>query len=584
MKRGAFFDRSELTRHLWSFRREFLWVGFFSMIANLLLLTPTLYMLQLYDRVLKGRSELTLIVVTLLMVFFYAIMVVAEWLRSRLLVRGGVRMDEAMNSMVFNSSFEKNLKQAGASPAEALGDLSAIRQFLTGNGIFAFFDTPWTPIYIAVIFLLHPFLGSISILFCIIQLLVAWVNHKATVNDIERSQKAGSESNAWLMGKLRNIEPVHAMGMTGVLREQWLQKHDHAMAHHGDMLHKQHRQQAFSKFVRYCMQSLTLGAGALMVIDGKMTASGMIAANVLMARALQPLDLLIVVWKPFIQARDAFFRLEKLFESFPETAPKPTRPAPQGDVRIDTLVATAPGRPEPILHGLDASFAAGTVTAIIGPSGSGKSTLARCLVGAWPEVKGSVLYDEEPIRSWNNDELGPNIGYLPQDIELFDGTIAENISRFGQTDPAKVIESAQRTGIHESILRFPNGYNTQIGEAGNLLSGGQRQRLGLARAIYGNPSVIVLDEPNSNLDDAGEKALVQAVSQLKSAGKTVFLITHRQNILGAADRLMVLKEGRIEHFGPRDGVLDVINAGQAARSVSVPAPSTHNEQGKQNGQ
>jgi ATP-binding cassette subfamily C exporter for protease/lipase len=568
----TFFERSELTRHLWSFRKEFLWVGFFSMIANLLLLTPTLYMLQLYDRVLKGRSELTLLVVTLIMVFFYAIMVVAEWLRSRLLVRGGVRMDEAMNAIVFNASFEKNLKQAGSNPAEAISDLTAIRQFLTGNGIFAFFDTPWTPIYIAVIFMLHPILGWISILFCIIQLLVAWYNHKATLDDIERSGKAGSESNAYLYSKLRNIEPVHAMGMTASLRQRWLDLHEISLAKSGGMLNKQRQQQAFSKFVRYTMQSLTLGAGALMVLDGKMTIGGMIAANVLMSRALQPLDLLIVVWRPFIQARDAFLRLEQLFSDFPELPDKPSRPAPQGDVRIDGLTATAPGRTEPILHGLDASFAAGTATAIIGPSGSGKSTLARCLVGAWPEVSGSVLYDEESIRSWNNEELGPYIGYLPQDIELFDGTIAENISRFGETDPAKVIEAAQRTGIHEAILRFPNGYNSQIGEAGALLSGGQRQRLGLARAMYGNPSVLVLDEPNSNLDDAGEKALVETLHQLKASGKTVFLITHRLNILGAVDRVLALKEGRIEHYGLRDGVLEVMNAQKGAKGNAQQVP------------
>ncbi|TNJ36559.1 type I secretion system permease/ATPase [Chlorobaculum thiosulfatiphilum] len=584
MKPKPFFDRSELTRHLWSFRKEFLWVGFFSMIANLLMLTPTLYMLQLYDRVLKGQSELTLIVVTLLMVFLYAIMVVAEWLRSRLLVRGGVRLDEAMNAIVFNASFEKNLKRAGANPSEAIGDLAVIRQFLTGNGIFAFFDTPWTPIYIAVIFLLNPFLGWVSVFFSIIQLVLAWYNHKATVDDIERSSKAVSESNAYFFSKLRNIEPVHAMGMTGSLRQRWLDLHEDALAQHGQAQHKQHRQQAFSKFVRYTMQSLTLGAGALMVIEGKMTTGGMIAANVLMSRALQPLDLLIVVWKPFIQARDAFFRLEKLFDDFPESPDKPSRPAPQGDVRIDALVATAPGRPEPILDGLDASFAAGTVTAIIGPSGSGKSTLARCLVGAWPEVSGGVLYDDEPIGSWDGEELGPHIGYLPQDIELFEGTIAENISRFGEADPARVIEAAQRTGIHEAILRFPNGYNSPIGEAGALLSGGQRQRVGLARAMYGNPSVLVLDEPNSNLDDAGEKALAQAIGQLKQSGKTVFLITHRLNILGAADRVLALRDGKIEHFGPREGVLEVVNAQEAARNGNAQTSGNQNGQGKQNGQ
>jgi ATP-binding cassette subfamily C exporter for protease/lipase len=569
-----FFDRSELTWHLWSFRREFLWVGFFSMVANLLLLTPTVYMLQLYDRVFKSRSELTLLVVTILMVLLYGIMAFAEWLRSRLLIRGGVRLDEALNSIVFNATFKRNLKKSGSNPAEALSDLTTIRQFLTGNGIFAFFDTPWTPLYIAVIFLLSPFLGWISILFCCLQLLVAWFSHKVTQDDIERSAKAAGESNAYLHGKLRNIEPVHAMGMTKSLRKRWIEHHEHAILQSGTMQHKQHRQQAFSKFVRYTMQSLTLGAGALMVIEGRMSPGGMIAANVLMSKALQPLDLIIVVWKPFLQARSAFLRLEKLLADFPESPEKPAMRPPQGDVKIEGLTATVSGRETPILHALDAVFTAGTVVAVIGPSGSGKSTLARCLVGAWPEVAGSVLYDDEPIQNWEREVLGPYIGYLPQDIELFDGTIAENIARFGEIDPAKVIAAAQCTGVHELILRFPNGYNTQIGEAGGTLSGGQRQRIGLARALYGNPSVIVLDEPNSNLDDAGERSLVQAVNDLKANGKTVFLITHRLNILSSADRILAMKEGLIEHYGPRDGVLEVMQA-QAAQRAEATAPTNN---------
>ncbi|NTW51900.1 MAG: type I secretion system permease/ATPase, partial [Chlorobiaceae bacterium] len=346
-----FFDRSALTRHLWLFRKEFLWVGVFSMIANLLLLTPTIYMLQLYDRVFKSQSELTLLAVTLIMVLFYAIMAVAEWLRSRLLVRGGVRLDESLNAMVFNASYEKNLKRASTNPAEALTDLTTIRQFLTGSGIFAFFDIPWTPIYIAVIFLLSPFLGCLSILFACIQVLVTWISHRATVKEIEMAAEAGQRSSGYMQGKLRNIEPLHSMGMAPHLRNRWLDFHEQSMEISREMNHKQHRQQSISKFIRYCMQSFTLGAGALMVIEGKMSAGGMIAANVLMSKALQPLDLVISVWKPFIQAKEAFDRLEKLINQYPERINPSPRPDPQGDVRIDGLIATVQGRPTPILHG-----------------------------------------------------------------------------------------------------------------------------------------------------------------------------------------------------------------------------------------
>jgi len=306
------------------------------------------------------------------------------------------------------------------------------------------------------------------------------------------------------------------------------------------------------------MQSLTLGAGALMVIEGKMSAGSMIAANVLMSRALQPLDLVVSSWKPFVQCRTAFRRLEKLLEEFPERQAGKKHEDPLGEVRLDALTATAAGRETPILHGLNAVFPAGRVAVIVGPSGSGKSTLARCIVGVWPELEGRVLIDGEPIESWDKMQLGPHIGYLPQDIELFDGTIAENIARFAEIDSMKVIESAKRTGIHDMILRFPRGYDTQIGEAGGLLSGGQRQRLGLARAMYGNPAILVLDEPNANLDDAGERSLLEAVLDLRKAGKTVIIITHRPSVLSAADLLVVMQAGRIIQCGPRDEVLKAL--------------------------
>ena len=534
-------------------------MGIFSMIANVLMLTPTLYMLQVYGRVMKSGSELTLLMVTLFLVFFYGVMAFAEWLRSRLLVRIGVRLDEELNSQVFNSSFEAYLNRTKHNVNEAFSDLTNIRQFLTANGVIAFFDTPWTPIYIAVIFLLNPFLGWLSILFAVLQVGLTMQSHRITTREIESATESGNDSYRFVQSKLRNIEPVHAMGMVGNFRDRWFRLHDVSLAKAESSMERQHRQQAVAKFVRYTMQSLTLGAGALMVIEGKMSAGSMIAANVLMSKALQPLDLVVATWKPFVQARTAFRRLEKLLEEFPERQPGAKHQDPLGEIRLEALSATVEGREQPILQDINVVFPAGRVVVVVGPSGSGKSTLARCLVGIWPERDGKVLIDGEPIESWDRIELGPHIGYLPQDIELFDGSIAENIARFGELDSEKVIEAAKRTGIHDMVLRFPHGYDTQIGEAGGILSGGQRQRLGLARAMYGNPEIVVLDEPNANLDDAGERSLLEAVADLRRSNKTVILITHRPSILGAADLLVVMRDGRILHCGPRNDVLAALN-------------------------
>ena len=543
-------------------------MGIFSLIANVLMLTPTLYMLQVYGRVMKSGSELTLLMVTLFLVFFYGVMAFAEWLRSRLLVRIGVRLDDELNSQVFNSSFEAYLNRNKHNVSESFSDLTNIRQFLTANGVIAFFDTPWTPIYIAVIFLLNPFLGWLSIVFAVIQIGLTLQSHRIISKEIESANDSGFDSYSFVQSKLRNIEPVHAMGMVGNFRDRWYKLHDLSLVKAESSMERQHRQQAVTKFVRYTMQSLTLGAGALMVIEGQMSAGSMIAANVLMTRALQPLDLVVATWKPFVQARAAFLRLEKLLEEFPVRKPGAKHQDPLGEIRIEGLSATVEGRKAPILKDINALFPAGRVVVVVGPSGSGKSTLARCIVGIWPDRKGNVLIDGEPIESWDRIELGPHIGYLPQDIELFDGSIAENIARFATVDSEKVIEAARRTGIHDMILRFPRGYDTPIGEAGGMLSGGQRQRLGLARAMYGNPAMLVLDEPNANLDDAGERSLIEAVSDLRKSGKTVILITHRPSILGVADLLVVMQDGKIVQCGPRNEVLAALNPQQAKPKLS----------------
>ena len=547
MKTPGFFQRSELTQALWTFRREFLVVGVFSMVANVLMLSPTLYMLQVYDRVMVSRSELTLLAMSLITLFLFCVMAFAEWMRSRVLVRSGVRLDAMLGTRVFNASFEANLAPSGVSPARSFGDLIQIRQFLTGNGILAFFDTPWTPVYMAVLFILHPMLGWLALFFAAVQGALAWFGHRSTVAPAEEASRASGEASMYLQGKLRNAEVLEPMGMVHNLRPRWAQRHDQAQQLQGRAQALTHRITAWSKFIRYAQQSLALGAGALLVIDGQLSPGGMIAANVLMTRALAPIDMLVGTWRGFIGARGAFGRLEALLAAHPERDPALSRVAPQGAITLREVVAVAPG----------------TVTVVLGPSGSGKSTLARCMVGIWPGVSGEVLLDGLPISGWDRNELGPYLGYLPQDIELFEGSIAENIARFGEVSSEKVIAAARSAGLHEMILRFPKGYDTPIGEAGNLLSGGQRQRIGLARAVYGDPVLVVLDEPNANLDDVGEAALVRTVQELKAKGRTVFLITHRPGIVAVADRLLILRNGMVQTEGPRDEVLASMRAAQA---------------------
>ena len=563
MKTPGFFQRSELTQALWTFRREFLVVGVFSMVANVLMLSPTLYMLQVYDRVMVSRSELTLLAMSLITLFLFCVMAFAEWMRSRVLVRSGVRLDAMLGTRVFNASFEANLAPSGVSPARSFGDLIQIRQFLTGNGILAFFDTPWTPVYMAVLFILHPMLGWLALFFAAVQGALAWFGHRSTVAPAEEASRASGEASMYLQGKLRNAEVLEPMGMVHNLRPRWAQRHDQAQLLQGRAQALTHRITAWSKFIRYAQQSLALGAGALLVIDGQLSPGGMIAANVLMTRALAPIDMLVGTWRGFIGARGAFGRLEALLAAHPERDPALSRVAPQGAITLREVVAVAPGRAEPILKGVNLAVAPGTVTVVLGPSGSGKSTLARCMVGIWPGVSGEVLLDGLPISGWDRNELGPYLGYLPQDIELFEGSIAENIARFGEVSPEKVIAAARSAGLHEMILRFPKGYDTPIGEAGNLLSGGQRQRIGLARAVYGDPVLVVLDEPNANLDDVGEAALVRTVQELKAKGRTVFLITHRPGIVAVADRLLILRNGMVQTEGPRDEVLASMRAAQA---------------------
>lgn len=556
----------ELWAALMAFRREFVLVGLLSAVANMLMLTPTLYMLQVYDRVMISQNELTLTAVSLIALLMFGTMALAEWGRSKLLVASGVQFDESLSTRVFNASFESHLSgtnQPGRGPARAFADLLQVRQFITGNGIFAFFDLPWVPIYIGVMFLLHPFLGWLSIGFAVVQGLLAWLGHRRAVEPAEQAQLAQTEVQQFVQGKLRNAEVLESMGMLPNLKAHWARRHAQALHKAEQAQGVTHRVTAISKFVRYTQQSLSLGAGALLVIDGQLTPGAMIAANVLMTRALAPIDMLVGTWRGFITAQAAFLRLGVLLDQHPPRDPAVRRVPPQGHLSLKGVVATAPGRPDPILKGVDVELPSGQVLVVLGPSGSGKSTLARVMMGIWGDVSGEVLLDGRPIADWDRVELGPHLGYLPQDIELFDGSVAENIARFAKIDSQQVIEASKAAGLHEMILRMPRGYDTPIGEAGSVLSGGQRQRVALARAVYGQPVLVVLDEPNANLDDVGEAALGRAVQQLKQRGAAVVLITHRPGAIAMADRLLLLSEGRVQAHGPRDAVLAAIRAAAA---------------------
>ncbi len=541
-----------LTRILYAFRKEFLWVGAFSFVANLLTLAPTLYMLQVFDRIMLSQSEVTLITLTLITALFIAVMAFSEWIRTKLLVRAGIRFDEQLNSRIFRANFDANLEQTRSDHTNTFAALARLRQFLTGNGIIALFDMPWTPIYLVVLYFMHPLLGLFGLCFSVFLALFALAASKLTGKKIESATTAEGDTTSYLAGKLRNAEVVEALGMLGNLRRRWVQLY---RAHANAYWQAQDRASklaATTKFVQYSQQSLILALGAWLAVRGELTMGAMVACNVLMGNALRPISVLVGTWKEFGQAKQAYKDIGELLDTYPERLAGHIADEVRGQITVQELSAFAPQRQAPILDKLDIEFEAGEVIGIVGPSGAGKSTFARCLIGIWPHITGKVLLDDVDLRNWSRVELGPHIGYLPQDIELFDGSVAENICRFGELNSEAIIDAARRADIHDMLLRLPMGYDTPVGAAGRLLSGGQRQRLALARAIYGSPDLVVLDEPNANLDDVGEAALARAIRDLKANGKTVFMVLHQRNLLALSDRVVVMENGRIAQFGKLD--------------------------------
>ena len=547
-------------------RSEFIAVGIYSLIINCLMLAPSIYMLQVYDRVMVSQSELTLLISTLLLVALLVLVGIMELLRSRLLVRAGIKLDQSLSPVLFSASLIAQRHKLQNNPAQVFSDLTQIRQFLTGNGIFAFFDAPWFFIYLGVLFLLHPMLGWLGVACAVVLLCIAWVGHRWSALPSKAVLEKSIVLNSDQFGKFRNAEVIQAMGMLENLRLQWWQRYRHQALAQGHLESLQHRLAAFSKFFRYTQQSLSLGLGALLVIQGELSPGAMIAGNMLMSRALQPLDLLVSSWRLMAAAQVSFLRVLGLLNAHPQSAPGKLSQTPFGQLELKDLTVKVPGRAEPILDNINLTLPAGRVICVVGPSASGKSSLVRAILDLWPQRQGSLLLDSAPMEHWNSQLLGQHIGYLPQDVGLLDGTLAQNIARFGKLDPEKVVTAAKAAGIHNLLLSFPKGYDTPVGEAGHLLSAGQRQRLALARALYGKPAIVILDEPNANLDEIGEQSLLDAIRTLKQENKTVLLITHRKPILELADLLLVMNAGQVSHYGQAQQVLTNLHAGISANT------------------
>lgn len=548
--------KSDLEEALKLCKSAFLSAAGFSLLINFLMITPSIYMLQVYDRVVSTGNMSTLTMLTLIVVVLFITMAALEWVRSQILVKVSTRLEMLLNQRLFQIAFKQSLYSGGQkATTQPLDDLTGLRQFLTGNGLFAFFDAPWMPVYLALLFMFHPWFGWFSIFTAILLCIVAAATEKATTKIIGEANNVAMATRGALGRNLRNAEVIESMGMLGKIRQRWMVGAIKVLDLQAVASSRAGLLTALSKVIRLSSQSLILGLGAYLVIEREISGGLMIAGSILMGRALAPVDLIIGTWKGFISARGQYQRLNEILRQIPADKEHMLLPDPEGRIQLENAVVVPPGSKLPVIKGINLVIEKGDIVGVIGPSGAGKSTLARAVLGIWPTANGAIRLDGAEVYNWDREHLGGFIGYLPQDIELFEGTISENIARFGDIDPEQVVEAAKMADVHELILRFPEGYDTVIGASGGNLSGGQRQRIGLARALYGSPVLVVLDEPNSNLDELGEAALEKALLKLKQKQSTVLIITHRNSVLSKVDKLLILNDGALAVYGPRDQVI-----------------------------
>lgn len=545
-------------------RGSFISVGFFSLFVNALMLVPTFYMIQVSGRVVPSSSAPTLIMLTLIMTILMVTLGSLEWVRSRIMVRVSNRLDVLLSRDVYRASFKRALSSGGMdASAQSLNDLTSLRQFLTGNGLFAFFDAPWLPIYTAVMFMFHPWFGWMTVGSALVLVVLAYLNQRYTGKALVEANQQNVTANLQTTKNLRNAEVIESMGMLDTLMARWGKRQRRVLVLQSDASDKGGVISSISRTFRNWSQSIMLALGAYLVITHQINPGLMMAGSLLLGRALAPVDQIIGSWKGFVAARVQYNRLNETLEKLHNEPDRMALPDPEGHIQVENLVVTPPGGKNPVIRNISFVTPAGTIVGIVGPSAAGKSTLVRALLGIWPAQHGTVRLDGADISAWDKQKLGPHLGYLPQDIELFEGSISDNIARFTKVDPEKVVLAARTAGVHEMILQLPDGYDTVIGSEGVNLSGGQRQRIGLARAIYGSPRLIVLDEPNSNLDEVGERALSVALQLIKESGATVFIVSHRPNILSRLDRVMVMNAGTITLYGARDQVIAELAQQQA---------------------
>jgi PrtD family type I secretion system ABC transporter len=549
-------------------------IAMISGVVNVLALTSPLFMLQVYDRVLSSGSVPTLVGLAVLAAGLYAFQAVLDIIRARILLRIGERFDGRFSGRVHEAVVRLPLvARMQGDGLQPLRDLDNVRSFLGGSGPTAFFDLPWMPLYLAICFLFHFWIGMTALVGAIVLVSLTVLTNALSQKPIRDTITSNMARNGLLEASRRNAEVVAAMGMERRIATHWQKANADYLAANRKLGDVAGGLGSVSRALRMMLQSAILGVGAYLVIQQDVSGGVMIASSIMMGRALAPVDLAIASWKPFLMARQSWSRLKALLEKFPEPMPVMALPEPKRDLRAEGLTIIPPGESKPTVMGVSFAVEAGSALGVIGPSGSGKSTLSRALVGAWSPVAGKVRLDGASLDQWDRQALGRHVGYLPQGVELFDGTISQNIARF-EDDPApeNIVAAAEAAGAHELILRFEKGYETRIGEAGSALSAGQRQRIGLARALYGNPFIVVLDEPNANLDAEGESAVVRAIASVRQRGGIAIVVAHRPSAIGAVDYVLMMESGRQKAFGPKDEILSKVlkPAGQPAAARGYP--------------
>jgi ATP-binding cassette subfamily C protein EexD len=515
----------------------------FSFFINLILFASPLYMMQIYNRVLPSRSASTLVMLTGLVCFALAVLAALETVRAQVMVRLGAKLEQDLNQRVVEAAFLATLRAGEATNHQALGEFDRIRNFVWSSMPCALFDLIWTPLFVLTVFMFHVWLGVVALCGSAVLVGLAVVHDMATRPKLEESGRAAGDANGFMERSLRNAQTLEAMGMLANLQQRWLRQRNQIIKLQATAADRTGLFTGLTKAIRFLLQTVLLGCGALLVIEDQITAGAIVAASMLMSRALAPLETIVGAWRQCVAARAAYLRLNTLLRDCPRRGRRISLPAPRGALELADVVAWPAGCDSPTLRRVSFTLAPGEVLAVVGASGSGKSTLARLIVGAAQPYAGKVRLDGADLSLWNREELGPYIGYLPQEVELFEGTVAENIARFGELDSGKIVDAAKRAGVHDMILGLPQGYETRLSSNAGVLSGGQRQRIGLARTMYQSPVLVVLDEPNSNLDAAGEQALAAAIQRLKASGTTVVLISHRSQILRQADHMLMVKEG-----------------------------------------